>query len=80
METTVPITVTENTRLPLKLVLTLLGLAVAGAATTAVMKFQLSDHERRIAKVEVDHATEHDVLIELRDDVKFLRQAVEHKR
>ena len=59
------------------LIETIIGIIVVivgAAASDGAASNRMSEAERRISTVEIQQKTDHDVLIEIRDDVKYLRR------
>ncbi len=81
-ETRASFSVSEDTKLklPLRVQFVLLAFVAAGAAAWALTRRDVSDHADRLASVETKQASDHDVLVEIRADVKRLLREDERRR
>ena len=81
-ETEAGFSLNEHTRIkiPLSLQVTLLSAIAALAIAYATARATLHEHAEKIATIEARTATDHDVLVEIRNDVKRLVREDDRRR
>lgn len=69
-----PLELSKQSRLtmPLAFVLGLIAVTAAGAMAWTSTRSQVENHDRRINLIEAKVATDHDILVEIRADLKNL--------
>lgn len=80
-ETTPPITVEQPIKTTIGTIIAIVTVAAAGVAAWTYVRADVAQHsrtlevhERRLASVEDKIASDHDILIEIRSDLKALRR------